>query len=85
MRDEASRVDYLSEKRIRQLPAIRISDSLEIALLRLAARDERSLSDYVWRVLERHVFGHVISLSQLESVRNESHAAQSTSTVEGMR
>ena len=29
---------------------------------RLAARDDRTLSEYVYRVLQKHVFGHVPSL-----------------------
>jgi hypothetical protein len=51
-----------AEKCIRQLPAIRISDTLETALMRLAARDERSLSEYIRLTLERHAFGHATSL-----------------------
>lgn len=85
MRDDASERVDLSEKRIRQLPNIRISESLEMALMRLASHDERSLSDYVWRVLEKHVFGHATSLGHADGVRNEFHAQQSTSTAEGMR
>ena len=50
------------EKCIRQLPTIRISETLETALMRMAARDERSLSEYTRLVLERHVFGHAASL-----------------------
>lgn len=46
------------EKRVAQLPAIRVGESLEQALMRLAARDERSLSDYLFRLLWRHAFGH---------------------------
>jgi hypothetical protein len=50
------------EKRIRSLPTVRISESLETRLMRLAARDDRTLSEYVRRVLEAHVFGHAVSL-----------------------
>ena len=75
----------MAEKRIRQLPNIRVSESLETALMRLASRDERALSDYVWRVLEKHVFGHAASLAEDDEARNGLHAVQSTSTKEGMR
>lgn len=51
-----------AEKCIRQLPPIRISDSLEMALMRMAASDDRSLSEFVRLVLERHAFGHASSL-----------------------
>lgn len=51
------------EKRITQLPPVRCSDTLESALMRLAARDDRTLSEYVRRVLEKHVFGHAGSLT----------------------
>ena len=36
-----------TEKRVRALPAIRISETLENALMRLAAHDDRTLSGYV--------------------------------------
>lgn len=52
----------MSEKRTAQLPAVRCRDALEIALMRLAARDERSLSDYINLVLEHHAFGHAPSM-----------------------
>ena len=52
----------LIEKRIRQLPPVRVSEGLELALMRLAAADDRSLSDYIRHVLERHAFGHVPSV-----------------------
>lgn len=74
----------MAEKRIRQLPNIRVSDSLETTLMRLASRDERSLSDYVWRVLEKHAFGHGASLSDDGSDGNESGALQCTSSRGGM-
>lgn len=45
-------------KCIRTLPSLRVTECLELALMRLAAADDRSLSDYVRLVLERHVFGH---------------------------
>jgi predicted HicB family RNase H-like nuclease len=50
------------EKRITQLPPVRCTDTLLAALNELAARDERSLSEYVRRVLERHVWGMAATL-----------------------
>lgn len=52
----------MAEKCTHQLPPIRVPESLETALMRLAARDERSLSEYVKLVLSRHVHGHAFSL-----------------------
>lgn len=46
------------EKCIRQLPPLRVPESLETALMRLAAGQERTLSDYIKLVLSHHVFGH---------------------------
>lgn len=46
------------EKCIRQLPPLRVSEPLETALMRLAAGQERSLSEYIKLVLSHHVFGH---------------------------
>ena len=51
-----------AEKCTSSLPSMRVSESLEIALLKLASREDRKLTEYVRRVLERHVFGHVVSL-----------------------
>lgn len=50
------------EKRVAQLPPVRCSETLESALMRLAARDDRTLSEYVRRVLEVHVFSMAGSL-----------------------
>jgi cytidylate kinase len=36
-----------------------LSEPLELELHRLAARDDRKLSEYIGLVLRRHVFGHV--------------------------
>lgn len=47
-----------------ELPQIRISERLEQALNRLAARDDRKLSDYVRLILERHAFGHASSVTE---------------------
>ena len=54
------------EKCTSSLPSIRVSESLEIALLKLASREDRKPSEYIRRVLERHVFGHVVSLGAEE-------------------
>ena len=50
------------EKCTRQLPAIRVTETLETALMRLASQDERSLSEYIKLVLNHHVFGHASSV-----------------------
>jgi len=52
------------EKCIASLPSIRVSESLEVALLKLASREDRRLSEYIRRVLERHVFGHAASVGE---------------------
>jgi hypothetical protein len=72
------------EKRVAQLPAIRVGESLEQALMRLAARDERSLSDYIWRILWRHAFGHAASLGDLPPAGNACMATHCRSSEEGM-
>jgi len=51
------------EKCTTSLPSIRVSETLEVALLKLASREDRRLSEYIRRVLERHVFGHAGSLA----------------------
>ena len=48
----------MAEKCIRQLPPVRVPESLEHALMRLAAYEDRPLSEYVRGVLMKHVFGH---------------------------
>jgi hypothetical protein len=68
------------EKRVRTLPAIRISETLENALMRLAAVDDRTLSGYVVRVLEKHVFGHAMSLDADLDGGNDGHAMQRSTT-----
>lgn len=35
-----------------------MSEALELELHRLAARDDRKLSDYIGTILRRHVYGH---------------------------
>ena len=55
--------DLSTEKCIRTLPAIRVTDDLATALRLLAAREERGISEFVKRLLEKHCFGHGASLS----------------------
>lgn len=60
------------EKCIRQLPPLRISDTLETALMRLAAGHERTLSEYIKLVLIHHVFGHSTSIDMhLQSSKHD--------------
>lgn len=66
----------VNEKRVRTLPAIRIGETLENALMRLAAQDDRTLSGYVVRVLEKHVFGHASSLDADIEAGNENGVLQ---------
>ena len=64
------------EKRLRVLPSLRVGESLENALMRLAAREERSLSGYIVRVLEKHCFGHAASLEADSQMFNDADALQ---------
>lgn len=60
------------EKCIRQLPPLRVSETLETALMRLAAVQERTLSEYIKLVLAHHVFGHATSMdAHLQSAKND--------------
>lgn len=60
-----------TEKCTRQLPPVRIPESLETALMRLAAVNERTLSEYVKLVLIHHVFGHASSVSANVATDND--------------
>lgn len=51
-------VDPMAEKCTHNLPPIRVGESLAHALMRLAARDDRALSEYIRLVLMHHAFGH---------------------------
>lgn len=64
------------EKCTRALPQVRVGETLETMLMRLAAREERTLSDYVRKVLESHVFGHVRMVCRAVEDRNKSGAIQ---------
>lgn len=50
------------DKRIASLPVVRVSERLETTLMRLAATEDRPLSDYIRRALEKHCFGHAETL-----------------------
>lgn len=52
------------EKRTETLPVIRIEETLLNALLRSAAADDRSLTEYVRRVLWKHEFGHARTVGE---------------------
>jgi hypothetical protein len=54
----------VQEKRISTLPALRIEPSLEMSLMRSAAADDRTLADYVRRILWQHEFGHARMVSE---------------------
>ncbi len=62
------------EKCTRSLPPLRVPESLETALMRLAAAQERSLSDYVKLVLSHHVFGHAQSIDTPMDADNRERA-----------
>ena len=64
------------EKCIGQLPQLRVSESLETALMRLAAAQERTLSDYIKLVLNHHVFGHATSIDMRHQQSNQDGALQ---------
>lgn len=70
------------EKCTSQLPALRVSERLEMALMRLAALDDRPLSEYIRVALERHCFGHAAILSDEEQAvsaamqRNAAHESR---------
>lgn len=48
------------EKCTRNLPPIRVGETLERRLMQLASLDERALSEYIRLVLMKHVFGHSV-------------------------
>lgn len=72
-----------SEKRMRVLPSLRISDSLENSLMRLAARREQTLSAYIRDVLERHCFGHAQSLDADSQMFNDEGAMRGSAAGHG--
>ena len=60
------------DKRTHLLPAIRVAEPLEVTLMRLAVQNDRSLSDYMRHVLEKHCFGHAMSVGDTSEDRNAS-------------
>jgi hypothetical protein len=46
------------DKKTRRLD-VWVSEPLELDLHRLAARDDRKLSEYIGMILARHVYGHL--------------------------
>lgn len=65
----------MAEKLIVQFP-LRLSDDLLGDLKKLAALDDRSVSDYIRRALEQHVYGRVWILGDAEKVGKENRASQ---------
>ena len=61
----------MAEKCTRQLPPIRIPESLEVVLMRLASGAERSLSEYVKLVLSHHAFGHAHTVAPSDDAGKE--------------
>jgi hypothetical protein len=68
----------MAEKCIRSLPSIRVSEPLEIELMRLAARSGRTLSAEMRRALELHVFGHDSSVGADEGNCTDIRALRET-------
>lgn len=64
------------EKCIRHLPQIRVPESLETALMRLAAGHERTLSEYIKLVLAHHVFGHAVTIDAQATEHNQDRVTQ---------
>ena len=71
------------EKRIRNLPAVRVAESLETAAMRVAARQDRSLSSVVRIALQEYVLAHGESLAADEVEGNAGRASHCDSTGEG--
>lgn len=66
----------MADKCTSQLPAMRVSERLETTLMRLAAADDRALSDYIRRVLERHCFGHAANAADDDATCMQCNALQ---------
>ena len=69
-------MDDRPEKCTRALPQVRVGESLETALMRLASHEERTLSDYIRKALESHVFGHARMVFRATDSRNQSGVMQ---------
>ena len=75
----------MAEKFTRQLPVLRVGESLETALMRLASADDRALSDYIRRVLSLHCFGHVSNGADECECDGQSNAVQSDARLSSPR
>lgn len=64
----------MTDKCIKTLPSIRVSDRLMSELYRLSAHADRKFSDYVRHVLELHVFGEADIISRQCEADNEMRA-----------
>ena len=60
------------DKRTHLLPAIRVAETMEVTLMRLATMNDRTLSDYMRHILERHCFGHALSVCDAQEDSNQS-------------
>jgi hypothetical protein len=65
----------MAEKRICVLPAVRVEEPLEVALLRLSATADRKLSDYIRRVLWAHVHASAESVGEDDTDDKQDRAA----------
>ena len=61
----------MAEKCTRQLPPVRVPESLEVVLMRLASSNERSLSEYIKLVLAHHAFGHAATVCPVDESGKE--------------
>lgn len=75
----------MPEKRIFNLPMLRVEQSLWDSLNHSAAADDRSLSDYVRRVLWKHEFGHARTVGQDGDAVSDFGALQSDAAARGAR
>jgi hypothetical protein len=53
-----------NDKLIRELPRVRITEQMEIDIMRAAAADERSVSDLVRVILGEWLYGHARKLPE---------------------
>lgn len=57
-------------KKISTLPPIRISEALELELMRMAMQSDRKYSDFIRLILHRHVWGHASNLGNAADGNN---------------
>ena len=55
----------MSDKCTAELPKVRVPDGLYLDLSKLAAAEDRTLSDYIRTVLVAHVYGHARKVSEV--------------------